>query len=899
MFSDWHNPKNRRNKLRSSPRRYRRPVRRLHVEWLEDRRMLAVMPFGALPQDTGEFMLGDVLVTVVLMESSENTSLVNPNSEDWTFESIEAAKQKVVEGTQWWEQTLAAQFPHNSMPLEFHYDFTYADSPVLTDYEPIQLPSSYFQYWIYDFLEEVGYADTRNFSQDIRRFNHSQRMNYGTDWAFTVFVVNDENDEDGMFAGGPFLRAFAYAGGQFMVSPAGRPPSTFAHETGHMFWARDEYQGGGNHGDRRGYYNARNTNAWNNPDPDFVQVPSIMDRDHTNLNPPELLLTYAYQNLTTSPSSMAMIGWQDSSDNGIFDVLDVPHRLDGGGFLDPVQQAYRFQGVSEVRTLTNRNSAGWQSDITINRIDVAEARIDDGAWFSVAEFDGRHRVELDLAIPVSTTVAQTIDIRTRDLRTGVTSEVFRARTDQWAAVQRPGINGVVWNDADGNGRFDPGERPLADWTVRLVDAEGEPLDLSESLDPDAFPAGTSLGNEWAGVQLRTVPSAGSKRDVVVAEANSFPQLGHVLGFPGATGSGSHALWTPQVDLRLDFSEPVSSLRVDAVGFGGEDYARISVYDAAGRLLERTTSGALAAGQSQTLAIERAVPEIASAIVGQHGDSHVLLDRLSIGPQTETVTDRGGDYRLGGLPPGEYRVQAIAPPDAEPMTLTQVVTLGWGETLGSVDFAGQASAVSWQNPADPADVTGDGQVSALDVLTVINYINTHPSAPRLPTLPEAPPPFYDVDGNGFVTPNDALIIINRLNSFSHASRPADLPKGSHLIDVSGSDSAAAGDVLFAGEGEAPGGWLGGRLMNGAALPVARPGIGRDRVPVATPAARPADLAARDAVFGRLGINQAARGDEPEPRENEYEDLLARRRVSDDLELLAPLGDFPGASPSGAA
>ena len=82
MFTGWFSLKYPRGRHKKSPRKKSRPVRRLRVEWLEDRRLLAVTPFGALPQDTGEFMLGDVLVTVVLMESSENVSAVNPNTED-------------------------------------------------------------------------------------------------------------------------------------------------------------------------------------------------------------------------------------------------------------------------------------------------------------------------------------------------------------------------------------------------------------------------------------------------------------------------------------------------------------------------------------------------------------------------------------------------------------------------------------------------------------------------------------------------------------------------------------------------------------------------------------------------------------------------------------------------
>ena len=51
-----------------------------------------------MTDDTGEFMLGDVQVTVVLMESNANTSIVNDNSENWTAAQIDAVKGKVEEG---------------------------------------------------------------------------------------------------------------------------------------------------------------------------------------------------------------------------------------------------------------------------------------------------------------------------------------------------------------------------------------------------------------------------------------------------------------------------------------------------------------------------------------------------------------------------------------------------------------------------------------------------------------------------------------------------------------------------------------------------------------------------------------------------------------------------------
>ena len=73
------------------------------------------------------------------MESNNKVSVVEPNTENWTPALIAATKQKVQTGIEWWEQTLAAQFPNSPHQLDFHFDFTYADNPVRTNYERIHL----------------------------------------------------------------------------------------------------------------------------------------------------------------------------------------------------------------------------------------------------------------------------------------------------------------------------------------------------------------------------------------------------------------------------------------------------------------------------------------------------------------------------------------------------------------------------------------------------------------------------------------------------------------------------------------------------------------------------------------------------------------------------------------
>src|SRR4029079_3069179 len=65
--------------------------------------------------------------------------------------------------------------------------------------------------------------------------------------------------------GGSYVQAFSFPGGQFEVVPASRPPTTFAHETGHQFWALDEYARGNAYTHNRGDYNTENLNSEDNP----------------------------------------------------------------------------------------------------------------------------------------------------------------------------------------------------------------------------------------------------------------------------------------------------------------------------------------------------------------------------------------------------------------------------------------------------------------------------------------------------------------------------------------------------------------------------------------------------------------------------------------------------------
>ena len=94
-----------------------------------------------------------------------------------TANAIAAVKSRVDEGLQWWTSALAQTTDRHT--LRFQTDYTYADQPVPTSYNPLENPSTAAADWIYDFLVTVGFdrpagvnRDWGLVSSDIRAFNH-------------------------------------------------------------------------------------------------------------------------------------------------------------------------------------------------------------------------------------------------------------------------------------------------------------------------------------------------------------------------------------------------------------------------------------------------------------------------------------------------------------------------------------------------------------------------------------------------------------------------------------------------------------------------------------------------------------------------------------------------------
>jgi hypothetical protein len=730
-----------------------RSARRLKFESLESRIVLSGVPLGAMQQDTGEFLIGDVTTTVVLLESTGAAS-----SEDWTATSIAAVKANVEEALTWWQDTLAAQQSVHS--IQFQTDYQFADNPVATAIEPIAERSNLYTTWVNDFLDEAGANTFDGISDDMRKFNAAQRIEHGTNWGFTIFVVNDENDADGMFAeGGSFRRAFAFSGGRYLVVPAGRPASSIAHEMGHIFWARDEYSGAGSYLQKRGYYDAQNLNAADNPEVGFLQQDSIMGSG--------TLLANAYANHTSSVSSLQMMGWQDSDGDGVFDVLDVPHSFIGTGYIDQVDGEFHFSGTAEVGRLLNRNSSGFQSDMTINEIDRIEYRIDQGVWATVLTPGGfTADVQFSFVVPVD---AVQVEIRSSsfDVGTGLlvteSNRILFDISDRNVAADT-GLAGFVWVDVDSDGVWDNDEAGLSDVSVRLVQADGTQIPAGIQAEPDGFLDSVVLNTRFAGITLSAVGTQVINADVYSRVRNDTSTGDRVFAnFSSATSSVMTTWATSTRTLKVTFDSPVSAFSIDAVADTNGDVGRLEAYSVTGVLLDRVTTSVLGDGDVETMSLERGAADIAYVIARAHYDTELHLDNIIVGPVTAVMTDALGVFRLKSLPAGDYQIQMQGRSGWESTTPIQVGrTLFAGMTVSDVRYG--LAPPAWHHLDVPEDVDMSGDVVPLDALLIVNDLNNR-GARQLsaPTEGDSPPPYYDVSGDGWLTSLDALRVVNWLNA----------------------------------------------------------------------------------------------------------------------------------------
>lgn len=755
---------NNKNSQQIATRRRKATRRPLTLQPLETRRVMAAgIPVGATTSDTAEFFLGRIAVTPIFLDSNGQT---DTKTQNWTAGEIDAVMQEITVGLNWWTEALDRLDTVHS--LEFVIDDTFANAPFEIPIEPIDRTSNNYSAYVGQFLDEMGIPSSLSLDDGMFAYNNSQRETHDTDWAFSLFISDSSDDADGFFAaGGSFSGAFAFPGGLYVVAPSTRPARTFAHEISHIFWGLDEYSGGGSYNQSRGYYNTPNDNAFDNPTPGFTQQPSIMAGGNNLVN--------GYQNFVSPESTFAMIGWQDSDGDGIFDVLDVPLNFDGTGHYDSETNQLHFRGEASSGTLINQNSSGPQSDITLNVVSELQVSIDGGVWTTLQTPDSP-TATFDFSLDVPPTMTS-VSLRVIDAATGVTSQTLTASRTTPLVAEAP-VAGFVYFDENGDSNRNEFESLLSGVQFDVLASNGTEL-ASGSFHVDDV----SLDTNIPAANGMTFSAIGDNvlNEVQVKQNSTFDNqsLIHVM-------DRNLNRWWPALTSRLGldvaFDEPVGYVEVDIVGLQDDSYGRVQAFDAAGNLITRVTTdirntagGSLADGEASTLTLVDPEGRIARIEIAGHADTPIGVTAVRHGVKPQVVTDASGAFTQTNLPDGQYQLR-WQPTQVIHSIADATITVSGGEiTSGVTTTAGLVSVAATRvdspryNTALGEDVNGDGVVTALDALQVINDLNAN--GDRTLTFAETAGFKIDVTNDGNVSALDALRVINKLNELDAGSEPA--------------------------------------------------------------------------------------------------------------------------------
>lgn len=301
-----------------------------------------------------EYAIGSVKVAVIFVESNGS---IDSESENWSALRKSTVISEIADAYNWWE----------GLEVNASLTFSIADlGSGNTSYEPISRPSSDASLWIGEIMDNMGF-DSGMYLQKVMAFNHWLREQYSTDWAFTIFVADSYNDTDGSFANPPAsawavwmagLIVMTYDNGGWGISSMN---NVTAHETGHMFYATDEYN---IPGESSGYLNQLEVD----------NSGMLMDNN----------------NLELSSGTELQVGWRDSDSDGVMDISDtepntylVPYEPDPTYNNSPT-----YTGYALVVPYPNDNPYGFSLDVSLNTISNVQYRSDNGSWQNATAYDG-------------------------------------------------------------------------------------------------------------------------------------------------------------------------------------------------------------------------------------------------------------------------------------------------------------------------------------------------------------------------------------------------------------------------------------------------------------------------------------------------------------------------------
>ena len=213
----------------------------LDIKQLKDHGML--LQSAQAPSGNSDAMTGTISVTLFLVESN---GAIDPNLYTWTDEHVQEYVNGVNTGLAWWT-TQAYNYWDCWNAFLVRY-FPPTDPRCQQGYEPVNHTGGFHSTWASLVMSNFGYTSGNIWSK-AEAYNTYQRVTYGTDRAYSAFIAYNPPGTPDRFTDASPTAAFAYLGGPHTVllyrSFTWDPEEVFTHETGHIFWACDEYEGSG------------------------------------------------------------------------------------------------------------------------------------------------------------------------------------------------------------------------------------------------------------------------------------------------------------------------------------------------------------------------------------------------------------------------------------------------------------------------------------------------------------------------------------------------------------------------------------------------------------------------------------------------------------------------------
>jgi hypothetical protein len=454
------------------------------------------LPYGARWEDTSEFMIGKVAISILFPESDGST---DANRFTWTAALRDSVVRSAVRGLLRWSVFAAAR----NVPLTFLLEVR---ANLATRYEPIDRPVSQETLWIEDALEPlVGYrGDVLAMAYEVA---NGARARLGAQWAGLVFAVQNDTSSVGTFPDG-FI-AHARLGGPWFVIPVNNLNTRSAsldfymeHEVTHLFWALDEFPA---------------TNAWWS----CTLTTGYFDRPNTNADVPSPVWCKSLEEgrrclmKGNYPDSLCFwteeqIGWVDLDRSGTLDLYETRPAVapDSTRYRVGAGQSLTLRGRANEVPLPNKNPYRfYQGDsISIATIDSVEYRFDGGAWTPIPCEDGRFdfgEERFTLVLPPQVPGNHLVEWRAWNSsgRTGLTPSTTTVtisgtsgaiETGAWDASDRAPSLAAWPSPAQGPVRFTLRGAPGARARARVTDVAGRHVRVWSV----SVPAAGILAWEW-------------------------------------------------------------------------------------------------------------------------------------------------------------------------------------------------------------------------------------------------------------------------------------------------------------------------------------------------------------------------------------------------------------------